>query len=87
MTGIAGEVADGLLCTARVPAAFSLATDGSAPALVAIEAAAQALELYAAGAQRVELGTPHGLDEAAGVRLLGEVVLPLLRRHGIGAQP
>jgi predicted hotdog family 3-hydroxylacyl-ACP dehydratase len=42
VTAIAGEAADGLLCTARVPAAFSLAADGSAPALVAIEAAAQA---------------------------------------------
>jgi 5,10-methylenetetrahydromethanopterin reductase len=49
------------------------------------EVAAQALELYAAGAHRVEFGTPHGLDEAAGVRLLGEAVLPVLRRHGIGA--
>jgi 5,10-methylenetetrahydromethanopterin reductase len=48
------------------------------------EVAAQALELYAAGAQRVEFGTPHGLDEAAGVRLLGEAVLPALRRQGIG---
>jgi 5,10-methylenetetrahydromethanopterin reductase len=49
--------------------------------------AAQALELYAAGAERVEFGTPHGLDEAAGVRLLGETVLPLLRRHGVGSPP
>ena len=46
VTGIAGEAADGLLCTARVPAAFSLVTDGSAPALVAIEAAAQAAALW-----------------------------------------
>jgi 5,10-methylenetetrahydromethanopterin reductase len=51
------------------------------------EVAAQALELYAAGARRVEFGTPHGLDEAAGVRLLGEAVLPSLRRQGIGAAP
>ena len=51
------------------------------------DVAAQALELYAAGAQRVEFGTPHGLDEAAGVRLLGEAVLPLLRRQGIGVPP
>jgi 5,10-methylenetetrahydromethanopterin reductase len=49
--------------------------------------AEQALELYAAGARRVEFGMPHGLDEAAGVRLLGEVVLPSLRRQGIGAAP
>ena len=51
------------------------------------DVAEQALQLYAAGAQRVEFGTPHGLDEAAGVRLLGEEVLPLLRRHGIGVPP
>ena len=51
------------------------------------EVAAHALELYAAGARRVEFGTPHGLDEAAGVRLLGEAVLPALRRAGIGAAP
>jgi 5,10-methylenetetrahydromethanopterin reductase len=49
------------------------------------EVAAQALELYAAGARRVEFGTPHGLDETAGVRLLGEAVLPALRRQGIEA--
>ena len=51
------------------------------------EVADQALELYTAGAQRVEFGTPHGLDEAAGVRLLGEAVLPRLRRAGIGGPP
>jgi len=51
------------------------------------DVAEQALQLYAAGAQRVEFGTPHGLDEAAGVRLLGEAVLPLLRRQDIGAEP
>ena len=51
------------------------------------DVAEQALQLYAAGAQRVEFGTPHGLDEAAGVRLLGEAVLPLLRRQGIGVRP
>ena len=32
-----------------------------------------------AGATRVEFGNPHGLDEAAGVRLLGERVLPHFR--------
>ncbi|MBV9578591.1 MAG: LLM class flavin-dependent oxidoreductase [Chloroflexi bacterium] len=35
--------------------------------------------VYTAGATRVEFGTPHGLDPAAGVRLLGEAVLPELR--------
>ena len=36
--------------------------------------------LYAAGAQRIELGTPHGLREAAtGIRLIGGKVIPGLR--------
>lgn len=34
--------------------------------------------LFAAGAGRVEFGTPHGLDAATGIRLLGEKVLPHL---------
>ena len=41
--------------------------------------AAQAGALFAAGATRVEFGTPHGLTSAAGIRLLGEQVLPTLR--------
>lgn len=45
------------------------------------EVAAQAAELIAAGAARVEFGTPHGLSEAEGLRLLGERVLPQLRRR------
>jgi len=40
---------------------------------------AHAEELFAAGASRVEFGTPHGLSDALGVRLLGERVLPALR--------
>jgi 5,10-methylenetetrahydromethanopterin reductase len=36
--------------------------------------------LYAAGADRVEFGTPHGLDERRGVELLGREVVPALRR-------
>jgi len=35
-----------------------------------------AQELYDCGASRVEFGTPHGLHEQAGIRLLGERVLP-----------
>ena len=46
------------------------------------EVAEQALDLFAAGAERVEFGTPHGLTEADGLRLLGEAVLPALRRSG-----
>jgi 5,10-methylenetetrahydromethanopterin reductase len=36
--------------------------------------------LFAAGADRVEFGTPHGIDESRGVELLGNAVLPALRR-------
>lgn len=46
------------------------------------EVAEQALELFAAGVDRVEFGTPHGLSEHEGVRLLGERVLPALRANG-----
>jgi len=47
------------------------------------QVAEQALALYRAGADRVEFGTPHGLSEEAGLRLLGEEVLPLLRSSGM----
>jgi 5,10-methylenetetrahydromethanopterin reductase len=43
------------------------------------QVAAQARRVLAAGAGRIDFGTPHGLDEADGVRLLGTRVLPLLR--------
>jgi len=36
--------------------------------------------LMSSGATRVEFGTPHGIDSAHGIRLLGENVLPALRR-------
>jgi 5,10-methylenetetrahydromethanopterin reductase len=35
--------------------------------------------LFEAGARRVEFGSPHGLTEEEGIRLLGERVLPRLR--------
>lgn len=35
--------------------------------------------LFAAGASRIEFGTPHGLNPGHGIRLLGEKVLPALR--------
>jgi 5,10-methylenetetrahydromethanopterin reductase len=41
----------------------------------------QTLRLFAAGAQRVEFGTPHGLSGQEGLRLLGEQVLPAVRRE------
>ena len=37
--------------------------------------------LYDAGAQRVELGTPHGVSEAAtGIHLIGAQVIPRAER-------
>ncbi len=39
----------------------------------------QIADLADAGATRVELGTPHGFDEANAIRLLGERVLPAFR--------
>ncbi|MCK6576617.1 MAG: LLM class flavin-dependent oxidoreductase [Anaerolineae bacterium] len=36
--------------------------------------------LFAAGASRVEFGTPHGIPSANGIRLLGERVIPVLQR-------
>lgn len=42
----------------------------------------QADALFAAGASRVEFGTPHGLHQAeTGLRLIGERVLPALRAN------
>jgi len=43
------------------------------------EVAAQVVELWDAGADRVELGTPQGRSPLAGVDLVCERVLPLLR--------
>jgi 5,10-methylenetetrahydromethanopterin reductase len=43
------------------------------------EVAAQARVLFAAGAFRVEFGTPQGLTTAKGIELLADRVLPLLR--------
>jgi 5,10-methylenetetrahydromethanopterin reductase len=39
----------------------------------------QARALFEAGARRVEFGSPHGLDERAGVELLSREVVPRLR--------
>ena len=47
------------------------------------DVAEQAIELYHAGAARIEFGTPHGLSEPEGLRLLGEGVLPALRASGV----
>lgn len=42
--------------------------------------AEQTASLFEAGVHRVEYGTPHGLTAAEGLRLLGEQVLPALKR-------
>ena len=39
----------------------------------------QAEALYEAGAERIEFGAPHGLEEARGVELFGRRVLPYFR--------
>ncbi|MCB8976592.1 MAG: LLM class flavin-dependent oxidoreductase [Ardenticatenaceae bacterium] len=44
------------------------------------EIAQQTLALFAAGANRVEFGTPHGITSQDGLRLLGEKVLPTVRK-------
>lgn len=44
------------------------------------QVAEQAHALYEAGVTRVEFGTPHGLTEHEGLTLLGDAVLPALRR-------
>ena len=41
----------------------------------------QTLNLFAAGANRVEFGTPHGITTQDGLHLLGEKVLPAVRRE------
>ena len=46
------------------------------------EVAEQAWALFQAGVGRVEFGTPHGLTEEEGLRLLGERVLPALKGSG-----
>lgn len=49
------------------------------------QVAAQVNGIVDAGAARVELGTPHGVDERHGVELICERVLPLVRRSPAGA--
>lgn len=46
------------------------------------DVAQQAADLFEAGAQRVEFGTPHGVSTEEGLRLLGTQVLPALRGKG-----
>ncbi len=44
------------------------------------EVTVQVLRLLEAGADRIEFGTPHGLSAESGLSLLGEKVLPNVRR-------
>ncbi|SFS15475.1 5,10-methylenetetrahydromethanopterin reductase [Microbacterium sp. cf046] len=44
------------------------------------DVAAQANRLIEAGADRIEFGTPHGIDSGEGIELLGREVLPGLER-------
>jgi len=68
----AGDFASaGRLVSDRILAAFALA--GTPGDIIARTEA-----LFAAGASRVEFGTPHGLSPESGLRLLGEKVLPAL---------
>jgi len=48
VTAVVGETPDGLACEARIPATCALVGDGSAPALAALEAAAQAAAAWEA---------------------------------------
>lgn len=48
VTSVVGETADGLTCSVRIPAACALVTEGTAPALAALEAAAQAAAAWEA---------------------------------------
>lgn len=36
------------------------------------------MSIFEAGANRVEFGTPHGINQAEGIRILGENVIPAL---------
>jgi 5,10-methylenetetrahydromethanopterin reductase len=51
------------------------------------EIAAHANELFAAGAKRIEFGTPQGLKTARGVDLLCDQVIPLLREARLSPAP
>ncbi len=72
----AGQVADaGNLVPDDLLDRFSFAGSPS-------QIAAQAEHLFAAGADRIEFGTPHGFTDERGIRLLGEQVMPRLDRKG-----
>lgn len=45
------------------------------------EVAEQAIGLFEVGVDRIEFGTPHGMSQERGLRLLGERMLPALRDY------
>ncbi len=67
--------------TTEVPAGGMVSDDLDRFAMAGTpeQVAEQAKALFEAGARRVEFGSPHGLTEEEGIRLLGERVLPRLR--------
>ena len=65
--------------TARSAGLSLLQTQALSTFVFAGSAQLSAVGLFAAGAARVEFGTPHGLDSARGIELLGTRTLPLLR--------
>jgi len=69
------EVVGGLDQTIEGPPALGNVTIAGTPP----EVAEHVQRLFDAGVKRVEFGTPQGLDTAAGVELLCDRVLPLLR--------
>jgi predicted hotdog family 3-hydroxylacyl-ACP dehydratase len=69
VTSLVTESADGLTCSARIPARCALVAHGSAPAVAAIEAAAQTAALWEATRRRREGGaTAPRLGYLVGLR-------------------
>ena len=56
VTSVLGESADGMTCSARIPAGCALVAQGSAPAVAAIEAAAQTAAVWEATRRRRDGG-------------------------------
>jgi 5,10-methylenetetrahydromethanopterin reductase len=70
--------------TAKVPAGETIPDDlldRFAMAGTPEQVTEQVNRLLEAGARRVEFGSPHGLTEEEGIRLLGERVLPRIASH------
>jgi 5,10-methylenetetrahydromethanopterin reductase len=75
------DIVGGLDLTVEVPAGITISDDvldRFALAGTPEQVLQHAKRLFEAGARRVEFGSPHGLTEEDGIRLLGEQVLPRL---------